>query len=143
MAPISAQFSQIISLITRDTSTPPASSLPQAPTAALPRGRPSTDGWTPSSIIAIVAAIAVVLSLVPLIAIVLRRYERKRCLEMLPEAGLQSSKSSVREDQSLKSILVTMEVQRSSLRVVARPEEVYVNGQGTGWSRTEVRGGSC
>jgi hypothetical protein len=136
MAPIFANHTRLTFLTTRDT--------PQAPSAAGPSGRSSIDGWTPSSIIAIVAAIVVVLSLVPLIAILLRRYERKRCLEMLPEAsgGLESSKSSVREDQSLKSILVTMEVQRSSLRVVARPEEVYVAAHGRGWSRTEVRGGN-
>jgi hypothetical protein len=83
--------------------------------------------------------------MVPLIAVILRRYERKRCLEMLPDSasgGSRSSKSSVREDQSLKSILVTREVQRSSLRVsegVRKPEEAHINERG--WSRTEVRGG--
>jgi hypothetical protein len=52
----------------------------------------------------------------------------------------------VREDQSLKSILVTREVQRSSLRVagrvedgVKRSEEAHMSE--SGWSRTEVRGG--
>jgi hypothetical protein len=66
---------------------------------------------------------------------------------MLPDSasGKQgSSKSSVREDQSLRSILVTREVLRSSLRVeeegVRKPEEVYMRERE--WSRTEVRGGS-
>jgi len=83
--------------------------------------------------------------MVPLIAVMLRRYERKRCLEMLPDSasgGLASGKSSMRESESLKSILVTKEVQRSSLRVVEglrRPEEAHTHERG--WSKTEVRGG--
>lgn len=86
--------------------------------------------------------------MIPLVAVIMRRYERKRCLEMLPDSssgGHRFSNSSVREDQSLKSILVTREVQRSSLRIggngVKRPEEVHVKSE-RGWSHTEVRGGS-
>jgi hypothetical protein len=85
--------------------------------------------------------------MVPITAILIRRYERKRCREMLQDSvsGKQgSSKSSVKEDQSLRSILVTREVLRSSLRVegpgLKKPEEVYMRERG--WSRTEVRGGS-
>lgn len=118
---------------------------PQAPPAAPTASTSSNDGWSPLAIIGIVAAIVIILIMVPLIAIILRRYERKRCLEMLPDgasAEMASSKSSVREDQSLKSILVTKEVLRSSLRMsptVAKPEEAHTHGRG--WSRTEVRGG--
>jgi hypothetical protein len=145
MAPTLAQVFGTIDLTNRDTST--STSLPQAPPVADSWGASKNDGWTPSAIIGIVAAIIIILVLVPLIAIILRRYERKRCLEMLPDitsGGLGSSKSSVREDQSLKSILVTKEVLRSSLRMaptLTRPEEAHTHGRG--WSRTEVRGGDC
>lgn len=52
------------------------------------------------------------------------------------------------EGQSLKSILVTRELQRSSLKV-GRPEVAYLGGrgmgvgmgEGRGWSEVEVRGG--
>jgi hypothetical protein len=137
MAPITMTIRHLLN--TRDDSH-----IPQAPPAAASWG-PSSDGWSPSAIIGIVAAIVIILVLVPLIAIILRRYERKRCVELLPDAGagLDSSKSSVREDQSLKSILVTKEVSRSSLRMappgLAKPEEAHTHGRG--WSRTEVRGG--
>jgi hypothetical protein len=143
MAPTLKQALGSTNLVTRDTSTP--TDLPQAPPAQSVWGASRDDGWSPSAIIGIVAAVIIILVLVPLIAIILRRYERKRCLEMLPDAasgGLRSSKSSVREDQSLKSILVTREVQRSSLRMapaLTRPEEAHTHGRG--WSRTEVRGG--
>ncbi|KAH7384033.1 hypothetical protein DE146DRAFT_213285 [Phaeosphaeria sp. MPI-PUGE-AT-0046c] len=120
-------------------------SIPQGPPIAPTAATSSKDGWSPSAIIGIVAAIIIILVLVPLIAIILRRYERKRCLEMLPDtasAEMGSSKSSVREDQSLKSILVTREVLRSSLRMapaVTKPEEAHTHVRG--WSQTEVRGG--
>jgi hypothetical protein len=67
-------------------------------------------------------------------------------MEMLPDTAstrVGSSKSSVREDQSLRSIMVTKEVQRSSLKVddaLKRPEEAHTHERG--WSRTEVRGGT-
>jgi hypothetical protein len=137
MAPVSAQH-------TKDIST--TTSLPQAPSASGSWSISANDGWSPLAIIGIVAAIVIVLVLVPLIAIVLRRYERKRCMEMLPDTpsdGLGSSKSSVREDRSLKTILVTKEVQRSSLKMVPtlrKPKEVHTHGRG--WSRTEIRGGT-
>jgi flagellar biosynthesis/type III secretory pathway M-ring protein FliF/YscJ len=146
MAPtIAHQFDNIF-FARRDDS----SSIPQAPPATSSYTSSNNSGWSPSAIIGIVAAIVLILIMVPLIAIILRRYERKRCLEMLPKDGpsprLGSSNSSVREDQSLKSILVTREVQRSSLRVagraedgVKRPEEAHMSE--SGWSRTEVRGG--
>jgi hypothetical protein len=120
-------------------------SIPQAPPAAPTASTSSNDGWSPLAIIGIIAAIVIILVMVPLIAIILRRYERKRCLEMLPDgasAEMASSKSSVREDQSLKSILVTKEVLRSSLRMsptVAKPDEAHAHVRG--WSQTEVRGG--
>lgn len=63
---------------------------------------------------------------------------------MLPDSAPGSSNNSVREDQSLKSILVTRELQRESLKVdvgVRRPEEVYGGEGERGWRRTEVRGG--
>lgn len=119
-------------------------SIPQAPSAAPSSTTSTKDGWSPLAIIGIVAAIVIILVLVPLIAIILRRYERKRCLEMLPDAAsaeLGSSKCSVREDQSLKSIMVTREVLRSSLRMsptVTKPEEAHTHVRG--WSQTEVRG---
>jgi flagellar biosynthesis/type III secretory pathway M-ring protein FliF/YscJ len=143
MAPTTIQMLRNAHLIDRDDSIP--TSIPQAPPAAGSWGPPAAQGWSPSAIIGIVAAIVIILVLVPLIAIILRRYERKRCLEMLPDAaagGLDSSKSSVREDQSLKSILVTKEVSRSSLRMapgLSKPEEAHTHGRG--WSQTEVRGG--
>ncbi|KAH7067705.1 hypothetical protein BKA63DRAFT_522663 [Paraphoma chrysanthemicola] len=141
MAPTIANKSEMLAIIVRAAST--STSTPQAPPAT---GRPSNDGFSPSAIIGVVAAIVILLILVPLVAVILRRYERKRCMEMLPDSASTragSSTSSVREDQSLKSILVTKEVQRSSLKVesgLKRPEEAYTHGRG--WSRTEVRGGS-
>jgi hypothetical protein len=143
MAPTLTQVVSTIRLAKRDTST--STALPQAP-PALGVWRASTnDGWSPSAIIGIVAAVVIILVLVPLIAIILRRYERKRCLEMLPDASsgrLGSSKSSMRENQSLKSILVTKEVLRSSLRMtpaLTKPDEAHTHGRV--WSQTEVRGG--
>lgn len=122
------------------------SSLPAAPTAAS-----QSDGWSPLAIIGIVSAIMVLLLCVPLIAICLRRYERKRCKEMVqgPNGSAftsfgdrGSSRGSdglekLEEGQSLRSILVTRELQRSSVRL-ARPEKALVEGRG--WSEAEVRG---
>lgn len=138
MAPL---LSRTIALVSRQTDT----SIPQAPPATGSWGASQSDGFNPAAIIGIVAAIVIILVLVPLIAAILRRYERKRCREMLPDtpsARLGSSSSSVQEDQSLKSILVTKEVQRSSVRVddgLQRPEEAHTHERG--WSCTEVRGG--
>jgi hypothetical protein len=143
MAPTLTQVVGTKRLANRNTST--STALPQAPPALGVWGASTNDGWSPSAIIGIVAAVVIILVLVPLIAIILRRYERKRCLEMLPDGssgGLGSSKSSVREDQSLKSILVTKEVLRSSLRMtpsLTKPDEAHTHGRV--WSQTEVRGG--
>jgi hypothetical protein len=117
-------------------STP--TSLPAAPTA-----RNSTDGWSPLAIIGIASSIVLLLLCVPLIAICLRRYERKRCKEMVKDAGSQGSSrgsdglDKLEEGQSLRSILVTRELQRSSVRL-ARPERAVVVG--SGWCEAEVRG---
>lgn len=46
--------------------------------------------------------------------------------------------SHLQEGQSLRSILVTKELQRVSLRL-NQPEEAHVHGKG--WSEAEVRGG--
>ncbi|KAH6642320.1 hypothetical protein C7974DRAFT_99309 [Boeremia exigua] len=119
-----------------------APTVPDAP-AAVPSS-PSGDGWSPLAIIGIVAAIMVLLLCVPLIAILLRRYERKRCKELVKDSGSRGSSrgsdglSRLEEGQSLRSILVTRELQRVSLKL-SKPEEAHV--QGRGWSDTEVRGG--
>lgn len=124
---------------TQQTTTP----LPQAPTAAYTRS--SDDGWSPTAIIGIVAAVVLLLVAVPLIAIILRRYERKRLRETPKDSvssGFGSSSNSVGEGQSLRSILVTRELQRTSVKLaegVDRPEPAYMHGRE--WSRTEVRGG--
>ncbi|KAH8722472.1 hypothetical protein GQ44DRAFT_622639 [Phaeosphaeriaceae sp. PMI808] len=119
------------------------SSLPEAPTAAGSSAAAPNDGFTPSAVIGIVTAVVGLLVLVPLIVVIIRRYERKRCHEMLPDsASLGSSKRSVEEHQSLKSILVTKEVQRSSVRVsagVTKPPEAHTHERE--WSQTSVRGG--
>lgn len=45
---------------------------------------------------------------------------------------------NLQEGQSLRSILVTKELQRVSIKLI-KPEEAYVHGRG--WSEAEVRGG--
>lgn len=63
---------------------------------------------------------------------------------MVKDAGSRGSSrgtdglSQLEEGQSLKSILVTRELQRISLKV-SRPETAHV--QGRGWSEVDVRGG--
>ena len=117
--------------------------VPAAPPAAPPASSFKEDGWSPLAIIGIVASIMVILLCVPLIAICLRRYERKRCKEMVKDSGNGGSSrgsddlSRLQEGQSLKSILVTKELQRTSLKL-SKPEEAYLNGRG--WSKAEVRG---
>ncbi|KAF2025365.1 hypothetical protein EK21DRAFT_116917 [Setomelanomma holmii] len=143
MAPAYTNKLGEITLIVR--STPTSTSVPQAPPAAGAIATTTDDGFGPAAIIGVVMAIVAILILVPLVAVILRRHERKRCMEMLPDSAstrMGSSKSSVREDQSLKSIMVTKEVQRSSLKVdsgLRRPEEAHTHERG--WSRIEVRGG--
>ncbi|KAF9700561.1 hypothetical protein EKO04_002021 [Ascochyta lentis] len=117
-----------------------STSVPTAPSAR----SFNADGWSPLAIIGIVAAIMVLLLCVPLIAICLRRYERKRCKEMVKDSGSRGSSrgsdglGQLQEGQSLKSILVTRELQRVSLKL-SKPEEAHVHGRG--WSEAEVRGG--
>ncbi|KAF1831891.1 hypothetical protein BDW02DRAFT_470284, partial [Decorospora gaudefroyi] len=128
--------------------TPTTTAIPEAPLAIIPNASPN-DGFSPAALIGIIIAVVVLVLCVPLIAILLRRYEKTRVRET-PNSPA-SSQSSIREDHSLRSILVTKELSRSSLRMdlervdsgVRRPEEVYANGMGRdrGWSRTEVRGG--
>ncbi|KAF1847268.1 uncharacterized protein K460DRAFT_363366 [Cucurbitaria berberidis CBS 394.84] len=151
MSSTTALPTSFITLIARATSTPTpniqqtATSIPQAPPAQYP-GAANNDGWSPAAIIGIVAAIVILLLLVPLIAILLRRYERNRLCETVKDSNssrLGSSKSSVGEGQSLRSILVTRELQRTSLRLalgVDKPEPAHVHDRG--WSRTEVKGGN-
>ncbi|OAL46326.1 hypothetical protein IQ07DRAFT_146735 [Pyrenochaeta sp. DS3sAY3a] len=121
------------------------SSIPQAPPAGSASRSNSTDGWSPAAIIGIVTAVVFLLIMVPLIAVTLRHYERKRLQETVQNngsGGLDSSKSSITEGQSLKSILVTREMQRSSVKLgegVDRPEQAHIHERG--WSRTEVRAG--
>jgi hypothetical protein len=97
-----------------------------------------------------VIAIVGLLLAVPLIAILLRRYEKTRLRETPKSPGSSNiSLRSIQEDHSLRSILVTKELSRSSMRMervdsgVRRPEEVHGNGRERerGWSCTEVRGG--
>ena len=124
-----------------------ATTIPQAPTAAgtWAADESNRDGWSPAAIIGIVAAVVLILISVPLVAILLRRYERKRLRETVNNSGssgLGSSKSSVKEGQSLRSILVTRELQRTSLKLaegVDKPEPAHLHEKG--WNRTEVRGG--
>ncbi|KAF2633049.1 hypothetical protein BU25DRAFT_313658, partial [Macroventuria anomochaeta] len=119
-----------------------ATTIPAAPSAS-PRSS-NSDGWSPLAIIGIVASVMILLLCVPLIAICLRRYERKSCKEMVKDPGSRGSSrgsdglSHVQEGQSLRSILVTKELQRVSLKL-SKPEEAYVHGRK--WSEAEVRGG--
>jgi hypothetical protein len=140
--------------------TPLATIIPEAP-PAIPNTSTHNDGFSPSAIIGIVVAIVFLLLVVPLIAILLRRYEKKRVRETPRSPGNSSaslrsvqegdSLRSVQEGHSLRSILVTKELSRSSLRMervdsgVRTPENVYEGGRERerGWSRTEVRGGEA
>lgn len=131
---------------------PPASTtaFPEAPPAAIPDAGTRVDGFSPGAIMGIVVAIIFLLLLVPLVAILLRRYESTRLRET-PKSPQSSSGSlhSTREEPDPGTILVTKELVRSSVRMervdsaVKRPDDVYVNERerGRGWSVTEVRGG--
>lgn len=134
---------------------PTASLLPEAPPAIIPIPNASSrrDGFSPGAVIGIVIAIVCLLLAVPIIAILLRRYEKTRLRETpkLSPGSSDVSLRSVQENHSLKSILVTKELSRSSMRMervdsgseVRRPEECYGHGRERerGWSCTEVRGG--
>ncbi len=82
--------------------------------------------------------------MVPLIALLVRKYERKRLKETVKHSAWSdagSSKSSLK-DGSLRQIVVTKELQRTSMKLaegVDKPEPVYAHGRE--WSRTEVKGG--
>ena len=118
-----------------------STSLPAAPLAR----SSDSDGWSPLAIIGIVASIVVLLLCVPLIAICLRRYEGKRCKEMVKDSGSRgSSRGSdglghLQEGQSLRNIMVTRELQRVSLKL-SKLEEAHVHGRG--WTEAEVQGGA-
>jgi hypothetical protein len=130
--------------------TPTPSFSPEAPPAIIPNVSSRSDGFSPGAIIGIVIAIVGLLLAVPLIAILLRRYEKTRLRETPKSPGSSNiSLRSIQEDHSLRSILVTKELLRSSMRMervdsgVRRPEEVHGNERERerGWSCTEVRGG--
>ncbi|KAI4630091.1 hypothetical protein J4E80_001024 [Alternaria sp. BMP 0032] len=140
------------------TPLPTTTLTPEAPPAIIPipNGSSRRDGFSPGAIIGIVIAIVCLLLLVPIIAILLRRYEKTRLREtpkLSPGSSSDISLRSVQENHSLKSILVTKELSRSSMRMemkrvdsgsgVRRPEDVYGQGRERerGWSCTEVRGG--
>ncbi|CAE7020287.1 hypothetical protein PTTW11_03040 [Pyrenophora teres f. teres] len=125
--------------------------IPEAPPATIPNAGSRTDGFSPGAIIGIVVAIIFLLLLVPLIAILLRRYESTRLRETPKSSGssLASLRSHSQEEPNLGSILVTKELLRSSVRMervdsgINRPDQVYVNERDRpkGWNVTEVRGG--
>lgn len=144
MAPWKAYAANLVTIVRKSPQTSVPTTVPQAPPVSTRYAASSADGWSPSAIIGIVAAIVLLLLCVPLIAILLRRYERKRLRET-PKESFSSHASlaeSVREDQSLRSILVTRELQRSSFKlaeVVDRPASAHV--QDRGWSQIKVQGG--
>jgi hypothetical protein len=117
----------------------------------VPNAVSRSDGFSPGAIIGIVIAIVCLILSVPLIAVLLRRYEKTRLRETPKIPGSSSSDSlrSIREDHSLQSILVTKELSRSSVRMeridsgIRRPDEVYGGGKERerAWSCTEVHGG--
>ncbi|RMZ71390.1 hypothetical protein GMOD_00005943 [Pyrenophora seminiperda CCB06] len=131
--------------------------IPEAPPAAIPKAESRSDGFSPGAIIGIVCAILFLLLLVPLIAILLRRYEKTQLRETPKSSG--SSRASLRshshshslEAPHLGSILVTKELLRSSVRMervdssmISRPEQVHGNGgreRERGWTVTGVQGG--
>jgi hypothetical protein len=148
MAPTTIRPPVLSNLIIRSAST--ITSIPEAPPASIPNPSIHSDGFSPGAIIGIVVAIVFLLLAVPLIAILLRRYDKKRVRET-PRSPRSSNASlrSIQEGHSLRSILVTKELSRSSLRMersdsgVQTPENVYRGDRERerGWSRTEVRGG--
>ena len=105
------------------TPIPTTTLTPEAPPAIIPipNGSSRRDGFSPGAIIGIVIAIVCLLLLVPIIAILLRRYEKTRLREtpkLSPgSSGSDVSLRSVQENHSLKSILVTKELSRSSMRM--------------------------
>ncbi|EOA87493.1 hypothetical protein ACJQWK_10115 [Exserohilum turcicum] len=131
--------------------TPSTSDIPQAPPADLANISSHNDGFSPGAIIGIVIAIVCLLLVVPLIAVLLRRYEKSRLRETprIPDNS-DASLRSIGENHSLQRILVTKELLRSSIRMeridsgLRRPDEVYGGGREReeSWSHTDVQGGS-
>lgn len=87
----------------------------------------------------------------PIIAVLLRKYEKTRLRETPKLPGSSSdSLRSIEEGHSLKSIVVTKELSRSSVRMervdsgIRRPDEVYAVGKERerAWSVTEVHAGA-
>ena len=125
--------------------------IPEAPPATIPKTGSGSDGFSPGAIVGIVLAVIFLLLLVPLIAMLLRRYEKTRLRETPKSSGSShaSLRSHSQEEQNLGCILVTKELLRSSVRMervdsgINRPDEIYGNGRERtrGWSVTEVRGG--
>ena len=125
--------------------------VPEAPPATVPKAGSRSDGFSPGAIIGIVIAIVFLLLLVPLIAILLRRYEKTRLRETPKSSGSSnvSLRSHSQEEPNLGRILVTKELLRSSVRMervdsgINKPDQIYGNGRDRlrGWSITEVRGG--
>ncbi|KAF2126408.1 hypothetical protein P153DRAFT_258855, partial [Dothidotthia symphoricarpi CBS 119687] len=112
--------------------------IPEAPPASSP-WHSNGQSWSPLAIIGIVAAVVFLLMCIPIIALLLRRFESRRCREMpKPTHGFESKEGSVKDSESWKSILVTREMQRVSLKLT-KLEEVHL--QGRGWTKAEVRGG--
>lgn len=131
--------------------TPIQSNVPEAPPAMAPNTVSRSDGFSPGAIIGIVIAIVCLILAVPLIAVLLRKYEKTRLRETPKLHGSSSdSLRSICEGHSLKSIVVTKELSRSSVRMervdsgIRRPDEVYAVGKERerAWSVTEVHAGA-
>ncbi|CBX96759.1 hypothetical protein IAQ61_005376 [Plenodomus lingam] len=133
------------------TANPPILSRSTQPTTPLaPSAQTSSQpssGFSPTAIISLVVAIILLLLCVPLIAVLLRRYERNRLVKTTPngisisrDTFSNSGRSSAtvndgaREEQnlgiSLNSILVTKELeQRESVRL-EEPGQAYLKDRG-------------
>lgn len=131
--------------------TPIASNIPEAPPAMAPNSVSRSDGFSPGAIIGIVIAVVCLILAVPLIAVLLRKYEKTRLRETPKLPGSSSdSLRSIGEGYSLKSIVVTKELSRSSVRMdrvdssIKRPDEVYAAGKERerAWSVTEIHAGA-
>lgn len=132
-------------------STPSTSNIPEAPPAITPNAVSRSDDFSPGAIIGIVIAIVCLILAVPIIAVLLRKYEKTRLRETPKISGSRSSDSlrSIEEGHSLKNIVVTKELLRSSVRLervdsgIRRPDEVYGGGRERerAWSFAEVHGG--
>lgn len=143
MSSTHATPSLFVNVIIPSTATPTIASVTRAlPVANAYLSR--SGGFTPSAIIGIVATIVVLLLCVPLVAILLRRYERQCLIETAKASGRSdtSLNESVMEGSSLRSILVTRELRRSSYKVVdgvEKPDGVYMSKRGR--DEFGVRGG--